>query len=82
VEENVAVTQDGVDVLTAYPREVRSLWPGTDTLVGAGDSPDQEASSLSGVPLAVSLASDALRRQRVRGGKLKAAKIQRGKVPQ
>jgi len=25
VEENVAVTQDGVDVLTAYPRELRSL---------------------------------------------------------
>lgn len=25
VEENVAVTQDGVDVLTAYPRELCSL---------------------------------------------------------
>ncbi len=25
VEENVAVTPDGVDVLTAYPRELRSL---------------------------------------------------------
>jgi Xaa-Pro dipeptidase len=25
VEENVAVTADGVDVLTAYPRELRSL---------------------------------------------------------
>jgi len=28
VEENGAVTQDGVDVLTAYPRELHSLWPG------------------------------------------------------
>jgi len=25
VEENVSVRQDGVDVLTAYPRELRSL---------------------------------------------------------
>lgn len=25
VEENVAVTKDGVDLLTAYPRELRSL---------------------------------------------------------
>jgi Xaa-Pro dipeptidase len=25
VEENVAVTKDGVDVLTAYPRELRSI---------------------------------------------------------
>jgi Xaa-Pro dipeptidase len=25
VEENVAVAQDGVDVLTTYPRQLRSL---------------------------------------------------------
>ena len=30
VEENVAVTRDGMDVLTAYPRELRSLWGGAD----------------------------------------------------
>jgi len=30
VEANVGVTKDDVDVLTAYPRELRSLGPGTD----------------------------------------------------
>lgn len=33
VEANVAVTKDGVDVLTAYPRELRSHGPGTDVLL-------------------------------------------------
>ena len=30
VEANVGVTKDDVDVLTAYPRELRSLGPGAD----------------------------------------------------
>ena len=29
----MAVTKDGVDMLTAYPRELRSLGPGTDVLL-------------------------------------------------
>ena len=48
--ENMAVTKDGVEVLTAYPREFRSLWARTDEVIATADSPDQGTSSLSGVP--------------------------------
>ena len=34
VEEKVAVTQDGVDALTAHPRGPRSSWPNPDVLLG------------------------------------------------
>ena len=33
MEANVAVTKDDVDVLTAYPRELRSLGPGAALLL-------------------------------------------------
>jgi len=34
VEEKMAVTQDGVDALTAHPRGPRSCWPNPDVLLG------------------------------------------------
>ena len=34
VEEKTAVTQDGVDALTAHPRGPRSSWPSPDVLLG------------------------------------------------
>jgi hypothetical protein len=33
VEANLAVTKDDVDMLTAYPRELRSLGPGAALLL-------------------------------------------------
>jgi len=46
VEANVAVTKDDVDVLTAYPRELHSLGPGTIAMVAGPGSSDQETSSV------------------------------------
>jgi len=34
VEENAVVMEDGMDVLMAYPRELRSLWTGADVILG------------------------------------------------
>ena len=44
------MTQEGVDVLTAYPRTLRTPSADTDAMVAGGKTTEREASSLSSVP--------------------------------
>ncbi len=55
--ETVAVTEEGVDGVMAYPRELRSLWLGPDAVIAARDSPDQRPSTWRATPRAAGISA-------------------------